>query len=145
MDAPLPSGLRYLLDTNIVSELSRSTPDPKVQHLVCTRHLQCALAAPTLEELAFGVFRLPDGMRRSLLTDWLDDMQAAFVTLPYTAHAALWLGRERARLAQAGKTLSRTDGEIAAIAMQHDLTLVTRNLSDFQHIAGLRTENWFLS
>ncbi|MDO4683541.1 MAG: type II toxin-antitoxin system VapC family toxin [Lautropia sp.] len=137
------SGLRYLLDTNIVSELSRTIPDPNVEKRIRNWQPRCAVAVITLEELAFGVYRLPDGVRRSLLAGWLEDMRAAFVTLPYSAAAALWLGRERVRLSTSGRALSRADGEIAAIAVQNDLTLVTRNLSDFQHIAGLRTENWF--
>lgn len=134
---------RYLLDTNILSELAKRIPDAGVEQRVFTEQAHCAIAAPTVEELAYGIARLPASGRREMLDKWLDGVLMGFVQLPFDTACALWLGRERARLAATGTPAPRTDGEIAAIAAVNDLTLVTRNLSDFTCFQGLRLENWF--
>lgn len=133
----------YLLDTNIVSELSRAQPDQSVLQHVQRHQSRCALSATLVEELSFGIMRLPPGKRRTLMEDWLASTLPCFPILPYDAEAALWLGQERARLERTGKTLARADGEIAAVAATRGLILVTRNTTDYQHISTLRTENWF--
>lgn len=136
-------GLRYLLDTNIVSELARRHPDPAAERRVGRLQDACALAAPTVEELVFGVDRLRDGERKRMLELWLEGVLSSFPVLPYDARAALWLGQERARLASMGQAVSRADGEIAAVAVAGDLILVTRNESDFRLFTSLRLRNWF--
>lgn len=138
-----PAGLGYLLDTNIISELSRPEPAPSVIQQLVRWQGSCALSVTVVEELTFGIKRLPEGKRRTLLEEWLLQILSSFVILPYDIKAASWLGQERARLMREGKTLPRPDGQIAAVAITHELTLVTRNIADFQHIDGLRLENWF--
>lgn len=135
--------LLFLLDTNVISELAKQTPDPGVENQILSMQTACALAAPTIEELAFGVARLPRSTRRDMLERWLEGVLQQFVLLPYDQQAALWLGRERARLAAAGLPAPRTDGEIAAVAVAHGLTLVTRNQADFTNFSGLKLGNWF--
>lgn len=135
--------LVFLLDTNIVSELARQQPNPQVEALVLARQEDCALAAPTIEELCFGVARLPASTRRDLLETWLDGILASFTLLPYDHLAAAWLGRERARLVALGLPAPRADGEIAAVARVNGLTLVTRNQADFANFADLKVEDWF--
>lgn len=133
----------YLIDTNVVSQLARRAPDPGVLARVRAHEAECALAAPTLEELAFGVARLPASARRDMLARWLDGVAARFPILSFDSRAALWLGRERARLAALGTPAPRTDGEIAAVAVVNDRALVTRDTDDFRRFQGLRVENWF--
>lgn len=135
----------YLLDTNVVSELAKRAPDRGVESRVRARQTACAIGAPTIEELAFGVARLPASAKRDMLAGWLEGVSAGFVLLPYDANCAMWLGREWARLAALGRPAPRTDGEIAAIAILNDLTLVTRNAADFRSFAGLRVESWFVA
>lgn len=144
-DTPAASGggLLYLLDTNVLSELARERPHPGVMQHVGQWQAQCALAATTVEELHFGIARLPEGARRRLLAQWLEGMLASFPVLPYDGKAAFWLGGERARQAAQGRTLARPDGEIAAIAVAHGLTLVTRNVNDFRAIGQLPVVDWF--
>jgi predicted nucleic acid-binding protein len=96
-----------------------------------------------VEELVFGVGRLPAGARRQMLEQWLGVMLARFTVLPYDGACARWLGAERARLAALGKTVSRADGEIAAVAVLSQRVLVTRNVSDFQCFSALQVEDWF--
>ena len=64
--------------------------------------------------------------------------------LPYDCETALWHALERARLADLGRTPPFVDGQIAAIAMANNLTLVTRKTNDFADFAGLAVENWFM-
>lgn len=133
----------YLLDTNILSELAKREPSAAVERRLAAHQFQCAVGAPTIEELAFGVQRLPPSSKRDMLGLWLDQVLNNFVLLPFDHYCALWLGRERARLAATGKPAPRADGGIAAIAAVNELVLVTRNTADFENFSGLRLENWF--
>jgi len=133
----------FLLDTNVISELAKQAPDPGVESRILGKQSACALAAPTVEELAFGIARLPGSARRDMLERWQEGVLQQFVVLSYDQRAALWLGRERARLSAAGLPAPRTDGEIAAVAVAHGLTLITRNQADFANFSGLKLGNWF--
>ncbi len=62
--------------------------------------------------------------------------------LPYHEAAAIWHGRERARLTAVGRTPPFADGQIAAIASTHQLTLVTFNTADYADFSGLTLESW---
>lgn len=133
----------YLLDTNILSELAKREPCAAVERRLAAQQFQCAVSAPTIEELAFGIQRLPPSPKREMLGLWLDQILHDFALLPYDHYCALWLGRERARQAALGKPAPRADGEIAAVAVVNELVLVTRNTADFVNFSGLRMENWF--
>lgn len=134
--------LRYLLDTNVVSELTKTQPNPGVLEALAREEADCAISAPTLEELVFGCRRLPQGARQAWLLRWVEGLPAQLPVLPFDEAAAFWLGSERARPANAGRPLPRTDGEIAAVAKTNGLTLVTRNTQDFVGWDGLVVENW---
>ena len=139
------AGLNYLLDSNILSEPTRRHPDGEVRsRLQAYRHEICT-AAPILHELRYGVVRMSDGARKRQLLRYLERVLLPLMVLPYDGEAALWHAEERARLTAQGRTPSYVDGQIAAIAKTNDLTLVTRNTSDFVHFADLRVENWFAS
>lgn len=133
---------RFLLDTNVVSELTQPQPNPGVLQALAQHEADCAICAPTLEELVFGCHRLPAGARRDWLRRWVQGLPARLPVLPFDEAAAIWLGAERARLAALGRPASRTDGETAAVAVSQGLILVTRNQRDFQAFAGLTTVNW---
>jgi tRNA(fMet)-specific endonuclease VapC len=135
--------LRYLLDTNIVSEPLRLQPDEDV-----LRHLQehrnvCAIAALVWHELWFGCFQLPASARRAKIEHYLMHViQPSMTILPYDIQAAAWHAQERARLRAAGRIPPFVDGQIAAVAATQGLTLVTFNEGDYVHFAGLQLENW---
>lgn len=138
--------LRYLLDTNVLSEPLK--PEPNARVLAHLKRLSEALStsAPVWHELTFGVARLPASRRREQMQEYLDTtVLSALPILPYDERAAAWHGKERARLEALGKTPSFTDGQIAAIAVVNQLTLVTRNSDDFRHFDGLQLEDWFVS
>lgn len=134
--------LRFLLDTNVVSELTKPQPNPGVLQALAQHEADCAISAPTLEELFFGCHRLPAGARRDWLLRWVQGLPARLPVLPFDEAAARWLGAERARLAALGRPAPRTDGEIAAVAVSQGLTLVTRNRRDFADFDGLASEDW---
>lgn len=138
------AGLRYLLDTNVLSEPARRNPDLGVRSRLQEHRQQACTAAPVLHELQYGLARMPGGARRRALALYLEQvLRPRLVILPYDSEAALWHATERARLAARGRTPAHVDGQIAAIASTNDLTVVTRNTSDFEDFADLRVENWF--
>lgn len=131
----------FLLDTNIPSELVRPRPEPQVLAWLAAQALDdLYLSVITFGELRKGVTLRTPGKRRAQLEFWIEnDLQALFDgrTLPVTkAVAERWGSFEGARQL-AGKPLSAPDGQIAATAFEHGLTLVTRNVGDF---AGLGLE-----
>ena len=133
----------YLLDTHILAELAKREPSTAVERRLAAHQFQCAVGATSVEELTFGIQRLPPSPKRDMLDLWLDRMLNSLALLPFDHYCALWLGRERARLAASGKPAPRAVGEIAAIAAVNELVLVTRNTADFANFSGLRLENWF--
>jgi tRNA(fMet)-specific endonuclease VapC len=135
--------LTYLLDTNVVSELIKPWPNQAVVLALREHEATCAISAITVEELTFGCARMQSVPQRALIQRWLDGLVARLPVLPFDTAAALWLGQERARLASLGRTASRTDGQIAAVAMTHGLNLVTRNGRDFAGFDGLQVVDWF--
>ncbi len=135
--------LRYLLDTNIVSQPVTKKPAAGVLRRLRAVAHQCAIAAPVWHELRYGCERLPGSKRREALQDYLADVvHPSFEILPYDEAAALRHAAERARLEEAGVTVPFVDGQIAAIALVNDLVLVTGNLRDFTAFTTLKVENW---
>lgn len=135
--------LRFLLDTNIVSELLRPRPNTAVLERVRDCSDEIAIATPVWHELLFGCLRLPPSRRRAEIERALFEVvQPVLPILPYDEAAATWHARERARLFQQPPPFA--DGQIAAVARVHDLTLITANVSDFASFEGLRVENWAL-
>ena len=134
--------LRFLLDTHVVSELTKPHPNLGVLQALAQHQADCAISTPTLEELVFGCHRLVPGARRDWLLRWLQGLPARLPVLPFDQLAAAWLGAERARLAGLGRPAPRTDGEIAAVAVSQGLILVTRNTQDFGGFPGLFVIDW---
>ena len=138
------AGVRYLLDTNILSEPIVARPNPQVMKRLKANSGFLAIASVTWHEVLFGLFLLPAGKRRDQIEDYL--FQRIHPSLPiigFEQDAARWQAEQRARLRQAGKPPSYPDSQIAAIAAVNDLTLITRNVDDFTNFEGVRIENWF--
>jgi tRNA(fMet)-specific endonuclease VapC len=135
--------MKYLLDTNLISELSKPKPDRKVEKKCRQYRQELATAAPVWHELQYGCQRLPHSRKRGLLELFLEEVVAKQLPiLPYDEQATRWHALERARLSLTGRTPSFVDGQIAAIAVTNGLTLVTRNSNDFQFFSGLTLEDW---
>jgi toxin FitB len=123
--------LSYLVDTNVLSELRRKQPQPEVVAWFTQRPRQTLyLSVLTLGEIRKGIERLGAARQQPLL-DWLEvELPNYFLgrLLAVDAHTADRWGR---MLASAGRPLPAVDSLLAATALQHDLTLVTRNTADF--------------
>lgn len=138
-------GMKFLLDTNILSEPVKAEPNQNVLKKLSQYSGQFCTAATVWHELHYGVERMTDSKRKLSLSAYLNSLElAGLVILPYEKKAAEWLARERGRLAKQGVVAPFADGEIAAIAFAHQLTLVTRNVSDFAYFENLRVQNWFV-
>jgi len=135
--------LEYLLDTNVVSEALRPRPNEEVLGRLEAEDGKMAIPAVVWHELLFGMMRLPDSKRRSMVQAFLVDLvEPVFPVLPYDDRAGAWHAAQRAVLAGRGMTPPFSDGQIAAVAAVNDLVLVTWNLDDFEAFEGLRVECW---
>lgn len=136
--------LRFLLDTNLLSEPLRPSPNAKVMAKLREHSSEIATATIVLHELLFGCNRLPHSKKRRTIERYIKEVvQPEIPILPYDTEAAKWHAEERARLVAIGKTPSFADSQIAAIATVNALILVTNNVSDYSDFNELRIENWF--
>lgn len=126
----------WLLDTNVVSELRRPRPEPRVVEFVGGQKLEALyLSVVTLAELRFGIELLQDAVRRSELNDWLEHRVRPMFedrVLPLNEDVMLkWrLLVEDGR--KTGHTYSQPDLMIAATALHYGLTIVSRDTSDHE-------------
>lgn len=135
--------MRYLLDTNTVSEPLRPNPAAGIVRRLQQHGGDAAIPAPVWHELRFGCARLPPSRRRNDLERYLETVVlASFPVLDYNKDAAGWHALERARLSAIGRTPPFIDGQIAAIAHVNDLILITSNFGDFKNFEGLRIQSW---
>ncbi len=125
----------WLLDTNVLSELRKPRPEPRVLDFVAKQPLdQLYISSVALAEIRYGVEIHPDAQRRTELLDWL-----RLIIRPMFANRILPVSEDillRWRLLvevgrKAGITFSQPDLFIAATALQHDLTIVTRDHAGF--------------
>jgi|SRR5580698_2034651 predicted nucleic acid-binding protein len=128
----------YLLDTNCISEVVRINPEPRVMAWIdAADESLLYLSVLTLGEIRKGLGALPQGKRRAQLEIWLEgDLRTRFSgrILAVDSPVADRWGWIAATAKRAGRALSVIDGLLAATALQHNLTLVSRNVSDFAHL-----------
>ena len=135
--------MKYLLDTNIISEPLRPKPSPGVMRLLHQHEDDIAIPAPVWHELRFGCARLAPSRQREAIERYIEDVVlASFPVLEYDQRAADRHAIERARQSAVGRTPLFVDGQIAAIAFVNGLTLITSNRGDFQGFEGLRIRSW---
>jgi len=136
--------LRYLLNTNILSEPIAVRPNPFVLDRIKAKGASLAISSVTWQKVLYGMFLLPAGKRRHRIEDYLfRRILPALPIVGFEERAAQWQAEQRARLRQAGRSPSYPDSQIAAIAAVNDLVLVTRNVVDFTDFQDLQIENWF--
>jgi tRNA(fMet)-specific endonuclease VapC len=124
--------------------LSRTQVNDNVLQQLADHDGDFATAAIVWHELVYGCELLTASKRKKQLQSYLAMLLGNGLTvLPYDQAAADWYAKERARLHRQGKTCAYADGEIAAIAVTQNLTLVTRNTKDFDSFKNLALENWF--
>ena len=123
-----------LVDTNVLSELTKPKPEDRVVAWLEVNEL--ALAAPTiaLAELRYGIARLPRGRRRSSLLQFWQTTRDRFRgrIFSFDERAAEMYGEVAVVAERAGRRLNVQDGQIAAIALVHGMTVATRNVGHFE-------------
>lgn len=130
----------YLLDTNILSELVRRLPDPRVESRFESEVEPLFTSVICLEEIRFGA-RI--GQPGNKLWERIEaDVLPHLSVLALDKLVAILAGDLRAEWKTAGTPVGYGDGLIAATAKTHSLILVTRNVRHFDHVSGLRVENW---
>lgn len=137
----------YLLDTNIISEMRAKYPNQNVlKKLEETKNIS-SISSVSFDELLYGAKRLPAGNKQdTLLSFYIDYVQAYYEILPFDIHAS-WINSDISeRLEKKGRPAPKMDSMIAATAIANNMILVTRNVKDFEDIkkvSALMVENWF--
>ena len=135
--------LRFILDTNVLAEPLKPRPNTGVMRKLKKYDGQFCIPTPVWHEMWFGCLRLPSGKRRRVIEKYLVEvLHPSVPLLPYSGEAAGWHAAQRARLMKKGRTPAFVDGQIAAIAVEHDLTLVTANSRDFKAYSDVKVVDW---
>ncbi len=138
----------FLLDTNVLSELMRESPEPIVMAWVDSQpESTLQTTAVTQAEILAGIAVLPAGKRRDALASGAEQLfQQEFRgrCLVFGGSAAEHYALVRAQRQSAGRPISTEDAQIAAIALAAKLKIVTRNTKDFEGIDGLKVINPWL-
>jgi hypothetical protein len=126
--------MKFLLDTCVISELTRKQPARKVVNWISSQdELLLFLSVITLGEIEKGIGKLPNGHKRQALRQWLtNDLPRRFAgrIVPVDAETALRWGEISADAETKGRPVPVLDGLMAASALVHGLILVTRNTAD---------------
>ena len=128
--------MKYLVDANVLSEPTRSVPDPRVVEWLLANERDIAVDPIILGEVRFGILLLPQGKRRARLERWFDAGVQRLVCLPWEAATGLRWAKLLAALRASGRAMPIKDSLIASTALVHDLVVATRNRRDFKY-AGI--------
>jgi predicted nucleic acid-binding protein len=126
----------WLLDTNILSELRRLKPEPKVLAFIAAQTLDLLyVSVVTFAEIRFGIERVDDPTRRAELTDWLTHKVRPMFEQHVLAVSEDIMSKWRLLVEdgrKAGYMFSQPDLIIAATALHHGLTIVSRDTRDYE-------------
>lgn len=137
--------MKYLLDTCVLSELVKPTPEPKVVAWVNAQAEDSLFAsAITPAELLKGIAKLQDSQRKTALTQWVNQIQEEMADriLPFESSTADYWANLCAAAEKAGTPLSAFDSLIAGTAVEHGLVIVTRNSRDFESAPVMIINPW---
>ena len=134
--------MTFLVDANVLSEGTKPVPELSVLDWLVVNESELAVDPIILGEIQIGILVLPKGAKRQRLERWFEDGVRKILCLPWDANTAMRWARLVADLRTAGKAMSVKDSMIAATALVHDLTMVTRNERDFKS-TGLNVVNPF--
>jgi predicted nucleic acid-binding protein len=126
-----------VLDTNVVSELMKPSPDRNVLQWFLLNEEECFLSAVVIVELAYGIAKLENGAKRNRFEAQLSEWRIRFADrmLCYTDTSAMVYGEVMATRRSVGRPLSIPDGQLAATAIENACAVATRNTRDFEALA----------
>ena len=131
--------MSFLLDTNVLSEVTRPQPDRKVLTWLSKNVNQSYVSVLSMGEIWNGVESLPKGRRRTNYENWFleqtEDFKDRIISLELSV--VIEWGTYSADQAKAGHKVGVIDSLIAATALAHNLTLATRNIRDFPNVSTL--------
>lgn len=134
--------MTYLVDANVLSEPTKPAPSSKVIDWLSANERNLVVDSIILGELCIGILALPRGRKRTQLEQWFEALVRTIDCLPWDATISRRWAKLVVNLKQKGETMPLLDGMIAATALQHDLTIATRNTRDFKK-AGVKALNPF--
>ena len=129
--------MTYLVDANVLSEPTKSVPNPSVIEWLRHNEPEIAVDPIILGEVRFGILLLPKGKRRARLERWFDAGVQRLHCLPWEGETGLRWARLLAGLRKSGRAMPIKDSLIAATALVHGLVVATRNRADFEK-AGVK-------
>ena len=137
----------YLLDTNILSELTKLVPNQTVVQKIFETQKTSVLSSVTWAESLSDLKQLPEGKLKDNLMDfYINTIQNMYVFKDFDIHAASIYSDIKTRMEKAGETAAEINLQKASIAIANNLILVTNNIQDYSDIAEnsvLMLENWF--
>jgi len=134
--------MTFLVDANVLSEPTKQTPNLKVVEWLMVNEASLVVDAIILGELRVGILALPRGRKRNRLEQWFEVVVETIECLPWDAEVSRRWAALIVELKRKGTSLPLLDGMIAASALEHDLTIATRNTHDFKK-TGVKTFNPF--
>ena len=123
--------MTYLVDANVLSEPTKPVPNNKVIGWLTANEGNLLVDSIIVGELCVGILALPRGRKRTQLEQWFGDVVQTLDCLPWDATISRRWAKLVVDLKQKGDKLPLLDSMIAATALQHDLTVATRNTRDF--------------
>jgi len=134
--------MSWLIDTDLLSERARKQPDPRILAWLEANASEVYTSSHVIGEMQAGISLLPEGPKRRALQAWLNRLVEAMegrILNFNTSVAAVW-GRQEAEFSQKGCLMPMPDSFIAATARRHNLTIATRNTTDYDR-PGLKVFN----
>lgn len=135
----------FLVDTNILSELTRPQPEARVEKFLRQSKDRIFVSVLSIGEIRKGIASLPVSNKRTILENWLhNEMMAWFGdrVLPVTLAVAEQWGDLAGQMKIAGRPRPVLDALLAATALKHDLALVTRNVKDYEGLSVTILNPW---
>jgi predicted nucleic acid-binding protein len=134
--------VKFLVDADVLGEPTKPAPVHQAVNWLRRHDQDLAVSPIILGELEYGILLLPAGRRRKRLLDWFSGGIKLLNVIDFDAATATIWAQLLADLKRKGRAMPIKDSLIAASALQHELTIATRNVADYRH-AGVQIVNPF--